>query len=102
MWCWLRDSNSRHPAYKAGVLPTELNQHIWHAPRELNSAQLDLESNLLALEHWRICLVGRVGFEPTKLEAEDLQSSGFNHSPICPYNCNLVAVAGIEPAFTSL
>lgn len=26
IWCWLTESNRRHPAYKAGALPTELNQ----------------------------------------------------------------------------
>ncbi len=28
LWCWLTESNRRHPAYKAGALPTELNQQI--------------------------------------------------------------------------
>ncbi len=26
IWCWLTESNRRHPAYKAGALPAELNQ----------------------------------------------------------------------------
>lgn len=26
VWCWLTESNRRHPAYKAGALPAELNQ----------------------------------------------------------------------------
>lgn len=26
IWCWLTESNRRHPAYKAGDLPAELNQ----------------------------------------------------------------------------
>lgn len=30
IWCWLTESNRRHPAYKAGALPTELNQQIAH------------------------------------------------------------------------
>ncbi len=29
-WCWLTESNRRHPTYKAGALPTELNQQIAH------------------------------------------------------------------------
>lgn len=30
IWCWLTESNRRHPAYKAGALPAELNQQIAH------------------------------------------------------------------------
>lgn len=26
IWCWLTELNRRHPAYKAGALPAELNQ----------------------------------------------------------------------------
>lgn len=26
IWCWLTESNRRHPAYKAGAIPAELNQ----------------------------------------------------------------------------
>lgn len=26
IWCWLTESNRRHPAYKVGALPAELNQ----------------------------------------------------------------------------
>lgn len=28
IWCWLTELNRRHPAYKAGALPAELNQRI--------------------------------------------------------------------------
>lgn len=28
VWCRLQESNPRHPAYKAGVLPTELNRRV--------------------------------------------------------------------------
>lgn len=32
VWCWLTESNRRHPAYKAGALPAELNQLILKHP----------------------------------------------------------------------
>ncbi len=32
IWCWLTESNRRHPAYKAGALPAELNQLILKHP----------------------------------------------------------------------
>lgn len=32
VWCWLTESNRRHPAYKAGALPAELNQQSGSEP----------------------------------------------------------------------
>ena len=39
-------------------------------------------------------VVGRDGFEPSKLQATDLQSAPFGHSGTCP----LELVMGLEPA----
>ena len=43
-------------------------------------------------------LVGEDGFEPSKLEATDLQSAPFGHSGIPPYITQLMElVDGLEP-----
>lgn len=48
IWCWLTESNRRHPAYKAGALPAELNQQITHFNYRLfKSLPLQLNTNTL-------------------------------------------------------
>ena len=66
VWSGRRDSNPRHPAWKAGTLPTELHPHrhgrLWPAP---------------TLSRGRGCLsrvVGREGFEPSKPEGRQIYS----------------------------
>ncbi len=47
-------------------------------------------------------MVGREGLEPSKPEARDLQSLGFDHSPTSPRKNNKMdGVEGFEPSNAS-
>ena len=49
--CWLTESNRRHPAYKAGALPAELNQQITHFhDRLIKSLLLKLNTDTIPTE----------------------------------------------------
>lgn len=51
IWCWLTESNRRHPAYKAGALPAELNQQITHFhDRLIKSLLLKLNTDTIPTE----------------------------------------------------
>ena len=56
-WSGRRDSNSRHSAWKADALPTELLPLVFDWPRSAKS------------------LVGVIGFEPIQSKTTDLQSA---------------------------
>ena len=72
-WSGRRDSNSRHPAWKAGALPTEL-------------LPLACLSNKTCSLHptYMVVVVGG-GFEPPKAWPADLQSAPFDHSGTPPF-----------------
>jgi hypothetical protein len=69
-WSGRRGSNSRHLAWKASALPTELHPHT----RQI-AGSITPPSQLL---------VEGEGFEPSYSERTDLQSVAFNHSATPP------------------
>jgi hypothetical protein len=82
-YCWSgrRGSNSRHLAWKASALPTELHPHYAEHPRRVLTDPL--YSNTYRQSFF---LVERAGFEPAYSERTDLQSVAFNHSATSPKN----------------
>ena len=55
-------------------------------PAGIEPTLAESKSAVLPLHQGTLILVVAVRFELTKHEAEDLQSSGFNHSPKQPYS----------------
>ena len=114
LWSGRRDSNSRHPAWKARALPTELLPptviHLSHPAdhplvhlllgdnlcflKKMYALQMKLCSSLMIsldltckisyIRHLLRLLVGG-GFEPPKASPTDLQSVPFGHSGTPPY-----------------
>jgi hypothetical protein len=106
IWSGRRDSNSRHPAWKAEALPAELlplkyffiyeirakNRETKLFPQKLKSIScrkscssnrsLTLNGNLLQATQLRLVVGG--GFEPPKASPTDLQSVPFDHSGTPP------------------
>lgn len=68
-------------SYHAALIPRRLGAFPVSRPEGMHSVQSEREA---------LFLVRKVGFEPTKSETADLQSTGFNHSPTCtnsrPFN----------------
>ena len=62
-WSGRRDSNSRHPAWKAGALPAEL-----HPLRPRTEGTAPFRCSL------PVVLVGREGFEPSKAVGRQIYS----------------------------
>ena len=76
-WSGRRGSNSRHLAWKASALPTEL-----HPRTCLNNKNAYKLNYYLLLYLYK--LVEGEGFEPSYSERTDLQSVAFNHSATPP------------------
>ena len=114
IWSGRRDSNSRHPAWKARALPTELLpptgillsypadpplvQSAWGRSRFLKKMyalqmklcssvmiSLDLTGKISYIRHLLRLVVGG-GFEPPKASPTDLQSVPFGRSGTPPLN----------------
>ena len=79
-WSGRRGSNSRHLAWKASALPTELHPHYAEHPRKV------LTDPLYSNTYRQSFLVEGAGFEPAYSERTDLQSVAFNHSATPPKN----------------
>ena len=86
IWSWWPGLNWWPYPYQGYALPTELHQHIWLRGADLNHRPSGYEPDELPTapprDEW---LVERVGFEPTKRNAADLQSAPFSHSGTSPF-----------------
>ena len=84
-WSGRRGSNSRHLAWKASALPTELHPHYAEHPRKV------LTDPLYSNTYRQSFLVEGAGFEPAYSERTDLQSVAFNHSATPPKSTAIIA-----------
>ena len=114
-WSGRRGSNSRHSAWKAEALPTELLPHSVKNHVKINASLFELPhfnlqqtskpcSGISILLHpisykTYLKLVVGGGFEPPKASPTDLQSVPFDHSGTPPYKqlLTLEPAEGLEP-----